>query len=356
MRILVAGKMGPGTLEAKIEPLSKIERVEKIFFLRKSDGLIINKTEYIQIPKYAGIRIIRLITTPLLLIYFALKKRTDILISYHIIPYAFFVSFVGFITSKPFVICQTGLIIQKKSSNPFMGLLLGNIFKKAFQINCPGTSSKLFWQEKYPTIKEKFHVLHSTVDTERYTPDFLKVKEYDLLFLGRLHKIKNIDLIIEAFKKVIEGSESYTKLKFQIVGGGPEMEPLKKLVENLHLANNIEFTGFVADPLPFIRKSKYTIMASDSEGLPSGMMQAMSCGIIPITNLVGNISDIVENRISGFTFNQLDVTEIAKTIEEAINIDDKKYTKMSLKCREIIVKNHSHIHAKNKWIELLNQI
>jgi hypothetical protein len=43
--------MGPGTLEAKIEPLVQLEEVSHICFIRKNSGPKIKKVEYITIGK-----------------------------------------------------------------------------------------------------------------------------------------------------------------------------------------------------------------------------------------------------------------------------------------------------------------
>jgi len=62
-----------------------------------------------------------------------------------------------------------------------------------------------------------------------------------ILSVGRLDKIKRVDLIIEAMK--------YTdnKLKLKIAGTGPEMESLKKFAAKLGLESRVEFLGFVSN-------------------------------------------------------------------------------------------------------------
>src|SRR5690625_3253278 len=141
--------------------------------------------------------------------------------------------------------------------------------------------------------------------------------------------------------------------KMLIVGDGPERSYLENLVKKLKLGKQITFSGFVRNPVPYIQKSNFLIMASTSEGLPTAMMQCMSCKVIPITNLVGNISDIIENESTGFTFKNLRVEEISEAMKDALLIDLNELNIMRKRCRNIIIENHSYEAATVKWISLL---
>ena len=149
------------------------------------------------------------------------------------------------------------------------------------------------WQATFPKIKDKFKVMHSTVDVQRFIPAKNINKEIDFLFLGRLAPVKNINLIIKAFRQLLQSDPHNSGLKMAITGNGPEKQKLVTLVRQLNIQDSVFFYDFDEDPLNWFQKSRFLVMASTTEGLPTAMMQAMACEVIPITNLTGNIPDIV---------------------------------------------------------------
>lgn len=353
MIIVISGMMGAGTLESKVMPLSRLNEVDKIIFVRKEEGPPLAKTEYVILPKVCSISIFNLLLTPFILFWVVKKNNASLLISYHIIPYAYFVSFVGTFSRTPYVVAQTGLQIQEQFNNRIINRNLWFIFKRALSINIPGRSSIKFWQNNFPTIAGKFNILHSTVDTDHFRPKERLVNEnksFDFIYLGRLHKIKNIDLIVKSFARLRDLQNREARML--IVGDGPERVYLEKLVKNLKLEKQVFFSGFVKDPAPYIQKSKFLVMASTSEGLPTAMMQCMACEVIPITNLVGNISDIVENKSTGFTFDNLRIEEISEVMKNALLMDPNELGIIRKKCRNIITENHSYNVARLKWLNL----
>ncbi len=353
MKIVISGLMGRGTLEAKIEPLAKIDAVSEIVFVRKTSATPINKTKYISPPLINTIKPLHFILSPLTLLFTVIKHKPEFIVGYHIIPYGFFVSFVGLITKTPYIISQTGLTIQVQTRNRFINKSLYFIFKKSKQVNCPGKDSVAFWQNRYPKIKSKFKVLHSTIDTDYFKPNNAIIKKYDFIFLGRLHEVKRVHLIIEAFKQLIEKSNK--ELKMVIVGSGPEEENIKKMIVELELEKQVEFTGFIHDPLLKLQQSKFLIMASKSEGLPTSMMQAMACEVVPITNIVGNIGDIVTEFETGFVHNG-EVEDINQKLLLLNQIGEEKLEEIKNKAREIIINEHSHKSIKRKWVAVFNEI
>lgn len=357
MKIIISGLMGPGTLEAKAEPLSEIEKIEKIVFIRKNKGPKINKLKYVVLPRFTKFKIFNVLLTPIFLIHQVFKYSPKLLIGYHILPYAYFVAITGWLTKTPYIIGQTGLAIQKiTSKNIFVRKSLKFLFKGAKQINCPGNASKNFWQSVYPSLSHKFVVLHSTVNTDRFIHSSKTKRNYDFIFLGRLAPIKNIDKIIDGFNLLIKDSDQNKHRKLIIVGDGPEKEILELQVAKLGLNKQISFTGFTEHPEKYLNQSKFLIMASTTEGLPTAMMQAMACKTIPISNLVGNIPDLIQNGKTGFVFDSLESDSIKQTMGVAINCDKSTLEKIKLNCRELIAQKHSHKYATYCWKNLFSNL
>ncbi len=348
--------MGPGTLEAKIVPIAQSDRVSLILFIRKQRGPALPKLSYIILPVLLRNKLLSIISVPVLLTWKTIRQKPALLIGYHIIPYAFYVALAGYITKTPYIVCQTGLQIQYKSENRLFRNLLKMVFKHAVQINCPGSRSVEFWQQHFPKLRHKFRVLHSTIDTKYFVPDHNTAKSYDFIFLGRLAPIKNVDVIIRAFHRLVNSISPVKNHKMVIVGDGPESDNLAALVNDLNLNKMIHFAGFTDNPLPWLQQSRFLAMASTTEGLPTAMMQAMACGTVPITNLTGNIGDIVTDNESGFTFSQTSVEEIAEAMNRALAANDELLDRMKMKAREKIIKYHSYQSATAQWNEIFETL
>jgi glycosyltransferase involved in cell wall biosynthesis len=356
MKLLISAMMGPGTLESKLEPLVQLEEVSHICFIRKNFGPKIKKVEYITIGKLSYLKVFHLIISPLKLISQTIKQKPALLISYHIIPYGFFVAFTGLITKTPYIISQTGLVIQKQAKHKLFRQFLYFIFKYSFQVNCPGTKSVEYWKSIFPNLQGKFKVLHSTIDTSYFKTDEDISKEYDFIFLGGLQSIKNIDIIIHGFANLIRANSFSTLPKMVIVGNGPEEKQLHALVGDLDLEEHVTFTGFTSKPVSYLQKSRFLVMDSDSEGLPTAMMQAMACEVVPVTSLVGNIADVVSSGKTGFVHQGKNLKSISETMKKALQTDNETLAKMKIECRNLIVNKHSHQFATSKWDEVFSRL
>ena len=100
-------------------------------------------------------------------------------------------------------------------------------------------------------------------------------EKFDVLFVGRLIKEKNVDLLIKAVDK---------RLKVCIIGDGPEKEKLVNLANNLGL--NIKFKGFLdkdEEVYSYMKSSKILTLPSTREGFGTVVLEALACGCKAIT-------------------------------------------------------------------------
>jgi len=94
-----------------------------------------------------------------------------------------------------------------------------------------------------------------------------------LLAVGRLHRQKRFDLLLEAFASQRADLHEWT---LRILGTGPEQPALAERAADLGI--EVEFPGYVADPFPHYRAADIFVMPSDYEGSPNALWEAMSCG------------------------------------------------------------------------------
>jgi len=95
-----------------------------------------------------------------------------------------------------------------------------------------------------------------------------------VVFVGRLAKVKRIDLLLHAFALCIQTMPA----RLLIIGDGLEAGPAKKLMMELHLGDICKFVGHRDNSLPWIRHAQLLVLCSDSEGFGLVLVEAMACG------------------------------------------------------------------------------
>lgn len=114
-------------------------------------------------------------------------------------------------------------------------------------------------------------------------------KKWDVVFVGRLVPIKQVDHAIKAF------AMSNLTGRMAIVGDGSERKRLEALVNELNVSDRVDFLGWIDNPYSFILNSSCLILTSNYEAF--GLVLAESlCLNVPI--VAYNSSQGVEDIFS----------------------------------------------------------
>ena len=98
-------------------------------------------------------------------------------------------------------------------------------------------------------------------------------KKWDVIFVGRLVPIKQVDHAIKAF------AMSGINGKMAIVGDGSERKKLEALTIELGVSDQVDFLGWINDPRELMLQSKCLIMSSLYEGSPVTLAEAIALGV-----------------------------------------------------------------------------
>jgi len=112
-----------------------------------------------------------------------------------------------------------------------------------------------------------------------------------IVSVGRLVKNKNFALLLRAY------AEAKIDLDLVILGEGPELSSLVELSEQLGIGGRVRFLGFMDNPFPLVRGARYYISASNAEGFPNSLVEAMATGLAVIsTNCPSGPSEILADE------------------------------------------------------------
>lgn len=116
-----------------------------------------------------------------------------------------------------------------------------------------------------------------------------------LFLIGRLAPVKRIDLAIEFFAKCIKNQLITAPLELHIVGDGSELNSCILKTKQQEIQEKVIFHGFNQKPFDFVcENNSILLLTSDSEGIPTVILEAMHLGIPILSRNVGGISEIKE--------------------------------------------------------------
>jgi len=150
-----------------------------------------------------------------------------------------------------------------------------------------------------------------------------------LLTVSRLHSYKGIDKVLESLPLVID---KVPNLKYLIVGHGPDVPRLKKLVEKRNLQNYVEFLGVIShnDIIDLYNIADLFILMTreqgpDFEGFGLVFLEAAACGLPSIGGASGGIPDAFENGRSGWLVPPQNIAAIADKISTVLRDDEMRH-------------------------------
>lgn len=118
-----------------------------------------------------------------------------------------------------------------------------------------------------------------------------------ILYLGRIHKIKGIDLLVMVFADLIKEVDN---AKLVIVGPDSGfLSMLQKQINDLKINNKILFTGplYERDKLRAYVDSDIFVLPSVYESFPVTALEACACGTSVIVTDRCGIADIIDNKV-----------------------------------------------------------
>jgi glycosyltransferase involved in cell wall biosynthesis len=101
-----------------------------------------------------------------------------------------------------------------------------------------------------------------------------------------------------------------------IVGDGPERKKLEAYADRLGISRRVFFAGEQNDVRPWLRTMDIFCLASDSEGMPNALLEAMAAGLPVVASNVGGVGEIIDDRVTGLLAQRRDPDRFAAAISE----------------------------------------
>lgn len=170
-----------------------------------------------------------------------------------------------------------------------------------------------------------------------------------LLFVGRLHKQKNLKSLFEAIPALIK---NWPNLKLYIVGKGEQKTELQNLLKTLNLQRHIVFLGEKkgTELYELYKASDLFILPSIYEGQPIVLFEAWAAKLTPVVSATGDIPYLIKEGKNGFMIKgSTNPEQITKSIKKALQ---SNLSQISANGYNFVKKNYSWEKSANKTKEI----
>lgn len=169
--------------------------------------------------------------------------------------------------------------------------------------------------------ESKKEVLYNNYTIEGYS-GIRKAKDFITIgYVGRLVKLKRVELLIESAEYLIESG--IRNFRIEIVGDGECRQELEKLTAEKNLENYISFVGFCKEVEKYYDGFDIFALPSREECLSISLIDAGSKGIPSVAFNAGGNDEIIIDGNTGFIVK--DRNHFFEKIKE-LYLDDKKRT------------------------------
>lgn len=188
---------------------------------------------------------------------------------------------------------------------------------------------------------------------------FVVEKEYGdrkqiIGFVGGLERIKGVMSFVDAIPYILK---KLSEVSVMIIGEGDLGDTIKLKLKKYNVLDSVKFLGQVAhSELPrYYNNFRLLVLPSYSEGIPSVILEAMSCGTPVLATPVGGIPEIIKDRETGFLLKSKDSKHIADEVVELLN-NTELLEEVSKNAYGWIRENFTEEKTLESWREIIQRL
>ena len=226
-------------------------------------------------------------------------------------------------------------------------------------ITCTKTNQK--YLNKFTDDPEKIKMAYHGIDLKRFPANkknyFKSNIVTRLLSVGRVVEKKGFEDLLLALSRLPKN----LNWKFEHIGGGKDLNRLKKLAVSYHISEKIIWRGTCSqnEVLSSYTDADIFILASkiarngDRDGLPNVLIEAQSQGIPCISSRVSAIPELIQDGNNGLLVEPGDVDGLCTNLGRLIESQSER-KRIGISGQELVFQEFSHDHCILPLIELFN--
>lgn len=235
------------------------------------------------------------------------------------------------------------IFISEHSSYDAIGFKLG-LLRRIFYPFSNGLSVLSKQDFEYFTfVKNKAIIYNPFAFYKEFSEQENFNKENLIIFVGRLEDIKGCDIFLNALKIA-----DLKDFRVEILGDGSQKNELESLAKNLNI--NVKFLGSIKEIQNFYKRAKIIVSSSKSEGLSNVLIESIFYKCLRVATPTNGAKELINDGVDGFLSKDFSPNELAKSIQKAINCDEK--------ISQNAYKNIANFKLENiyqKWLDLIKK-
>lgn len=177
--------------------------------------------------------------------------------------------------------------------------------------------------------------------------------KYNYLFVGRLEKVKGVDVLLRAYLKFFNNKSNKLNVCLHIVGDGEMKTDLEKYVVENKIDKYVKFYGNVSDQAllsNFYHSADCLIIPSRSESMPFVALEASNFGLPLVVSDVGDLKYFVSKYKVGLYFENENVEKLHECLTQIqkTKINNANFLK--------IQNDYSFDNSVFKLIKIINEV
>ena len=202
-----------------------------------------------------------------------------------------------------------------------------NTYNNVDKVICVSKDAKKIFCKKYNIKENRVEVIYNFIDEDtilKKANEFkVNNKEYTFVNVAKMRDQKRQDRLVKA---ALYLKEKGYKFKIQLIGDGPNLEKITKMVNDNNLLDVVEILGLKNNPYPYIKNADCFVLSSYMEGYGIVIKEALLLKKLIITTDVVGPREILEDGRYGIIVKNND-EDIKYKMEELLK-NKKKYQKL----------------------------
>jgi glycosyltransferase involved in cell wall biosynthesis len=187
-----------------------------------------------------------------------------------------------------------------------------------------------------------------------YKRDYRLDSNVTVVFVGRLHPQKGLDVLLPAFKQVI-CSRPDLGWRLWLLGDGPLRTELEMMTKQLGIAQKVKFWGRVNDVSAYLAQADMFVLPSRAEGMSNALLEAMAYGLPCVaTRISGNVG-LIQHGETGLLVTPESETNLAEALIRLAD-DEILRQKVGRLARQTIESECSIDSIAKRYVELYNTL
>jgi L-malate glycosyltransferase len=150
--------------------------------------------------------------------------------------------------------------------------------------------------------------IYQKKDADHLKKEFgIKENEKVVIHVSNFRPVKRVQDVVETFARIAEAMPA----KLLLVGDGPEMTPVCRLVKKLGLTDKVHLLGKQENLDELYSISDLKLLLSEKESFGLVALEAMACGVPCIGTNVGGMPEVIQHGVTGYICELGDIDDIS---------------------------------------------